>query len=351
MRILLHTRFHPNVGGIETVASLLAHEWQRSGHHVAVVSDVACSLEERREFPFPVRYGPGVSLWLRLMRETDVFVHMNVSLKALWPQFFTWRCFVAVHHGCYFVSRSKERDWKEKLKLRCAHNAKGNIAASTYIAREIGIACDVVPNPFDDMLFRNANPRGRERELAFVGRLVSDKGCDLLIQALDKLRDHGLKPHLTVIGDGPERTALEQVTTSLRLDKQIAFVGVQTQDKIARLLQQHEILVVPSLWEEPFGIVALEGAACGCVVLGSDGGGLPEAIGPAGTTFRRGDVSDLAAILIRLLRHPEEWRAYRAAAPAHLELHRPARVARRYLEVFERALKRSGKWNPERRKL
>jgi len=95
---------------------------------------------------------------------------------------------------------------------------------------------------------------------------------------------------------------------------------------------------VPSIWEESFGVVALEGAACGCVVLGSHGGGLPEAIGPCGITFRRGDVSDLASKLAYLLRHPEEWVCYRSAAPAHLELHHPARVARRYLEVFERAV-------------
>ena len=103
------------------------------------------------------------------------------------------------------------------------------------------------------------------------------------------------------------------------------------------MLRQHNIMVVPSIWEESFGVVALEGAACGCVVLGSDGGGLPEAIGPCGTTFRRGDVSDLGSKLAYLLRHPAEWDRYRAAAPAHLELHRPERVARRYLEVFEHA--------------
>jgi glycosyltransferase involved in cell wall biosynthesis len=97
-------------------------------------------------------------------------------------------------------------------------------------------------------------------------------------------------------------------------------------------------MVVPSIWEESFGVVALEGAACGCVVLGSDGGGLPEAIGPSGTTFRRGDVSDLATRLAHLLQHSDEWKIYRAAAPGHLERHQPAKVAAHYLEVMREAL-------------
>jgi glycogen synthase len=84
--------------------------------------------------------------------------------------------------------------------------------------------------------------------------------------------------------------------------------------------------------------VALEGAASGCVVLGSEGGGLPEAIGPTGLTFRRNDATDLAEKLTHLLQHPQEWPRYREAAPAHLDLHQPTGAARRYLEVFGRAV-------------
>jgi glycogen(starch) synthase len=346
MRILLHTRFYPNLGGIETVALLLAHEWYRTGVDVTVVSDVHAAPENNRNFPFPVYYRPTPLRWLRLMHWTDVFVHMNISLKALWPWLIVRRPFVSVNHAHYYSDRMGYRNWRECLKLRVMSWAT-NIAVSEAVAKKLPEQCFIIPNPFDASLFRIDNDVRRSTDLVFVGRLVSDKGCDLLIRALSQLAKRGLRPRLTIIGDGPERLTLEQLITSLNLRDQIAFAGVQPPKNVAKLLCEHNIMVVPSLWEEPFGVVALEGAACGCVVHGSDGGGLPEAIGPCGITFRRGDVADLTSKLSQLLQHPEVWDRYRTAASSHLELHHPARVARRYLEVFEHALNGSAIGNAQ----
>jgi len=265
---------------------------------------------------------------------------MNISLKALWPLFVVRRPFVAVNHAYYHSDRTGYRDWRERLKLRVLRLAT-NIAVSEAVAERLPQPCLIIPNPFEISLFRADGAMARHRDLVFLGRLVSDKGCDLLIRALGQLAERGLHPTLTVIGGGPERTALEQLTRSLSLQDQVTFAGAPPSEKVAEVLREHNIMVVPSIWEESFGVVALEGAACGCVVLGSDGGGLPEAIGPCGITFRRGDVSDLAAKLAYLLCHSEEWDRYRKAAPSHLELHQPARVAWRYLEVFQNALNRS----------
>lgn len=345
MRILLYTRFHPNVGGIETVAWLLAHEWQRLGEPVTVVSDVACPLAQRREFSFPVHHRPSIKCWLGLMRQADVFVHMNISLRALWPLALVRRPFVAVHHGFYVVDRTGRQDWRERLKLKLMAGAK-NIAVSEAVARRLPVPSAVIPNPYDDTLFRcddeeKAKGEGqsskRDCALVFVGRLVSDKGTEILLMALGSLHEQGLYPALTIIGDGPERAALEQLAKDLKIEDQVLFVGAQPQQKVAEMLRCHEIMVVPSLWEEPFGVVVLEGAACGCVVLGSDGGGLPEAIGPTGITFKRGDLGDLVLKLAHLLQYPGEWIRHRAAAPAHLAKHQPREVAARYLEVLRKA--------------
>ena len=91
-------------------------------------------------------------------------------------------------------------------------------------------------------------------------------------------------------------------------------------------------------WQEPFGIVALEAIGCGCVVVGSAGGGLPEAIGPCGVTFPNHDAAALARRLAELLESGEKIAALRAAAPAHLDRHRRSVVAARYLQVFAQAL-------------
>lgn len=337
MKILLHSRFYPNIGGIETVAELLTREWHRAGAEVIVISDLACGPAQRRAFGFPIYYRPGPILRLRLLRWADVFVHMNLSLRALWPWFFCPRPLIAVNHAYYHSDRSGRRDWRERLKLRALSWAT-NIAVSAAVADRLPQPCAMIPNPVDVSLFQTASAAPRSRELVFLGRLVSDKGCDLLLHALSRLRRHGLRPKLTIIGGGPERATLEQLTTALNLQAQVDFAGAPSTPQLASLLCQHEIMVIPSLWEESFGVVALEGAACGCVVIGSDGGGLPDAIGPAGITFRRGDLADLTAQLAHLLSHREAWPGYRQAATAHIAAHRPASIAQRYLEIFARVL-------------
>ena len=94
------------------------------------------------------------------------------------------------------------------------------------------------------------------------------------------------------------------------------------------------MLAVPSRWREPFGIVALEGIACGCVVVASEGGGLAEAVGPCGLTFANGDTAALAAQLGRVLGDDRLRRKLADQAPGQLAPHRPAVVAARYRELL-----------------
>jgi glycosyltransferase involved in cell wall biosynthesis len=164
-----------------------------------------------------------------------------------------------------------------------------------------------------------------------VGRLVSDKGADLLLQALHLLKPDQLYPSLTIVGDGPERPRLEELCTRLRLGKQVHFAGEQVGPALVQLLNQHRLLIVPSRWQEPFGLVALEGIACGCVVIGSSGGGLSEAIGPCGLTFPNNQVVGLVSILRDLLRNPAKLERYRSQAALHLQSHSRRIVAQRYL--------------------
>ena len=178
----------------------------------------------------------------------------------------------------------------------------------------------------------------RDTELAFVGRLVSDKGVDCLIRALASLKNKGIRPKLSIIGDGPERPGLEKLCSEFELFDQVRFLGARSQSEIGSLLQRHQILVVPSLWAEPFGLVVLEGLACGCMVIGSDRGGLPEAIGPCGLTFPNGDVNALAEKIEMALADRSVASQLLEGAESHLAKHRPASIAGRYLEIMRRVL-------------
>jgi glycosyltransferase involved in cell wall biosynthesis len=145
----------------------------------------------------------------------------------------------------------------------------------------------------------------------------------------------GLRPTLTVIGEGPEEQRCRAAAAAAGVAGQIEWGGARIGEDLAAALNAHRVMVVPSLWREPFGIVALEALACGCAVVGSSGGGLPEAIGPGGRTFPNGDARALAASLRATLADLPAS----AAVSEHLRRHTRRAIAERYLAVLEEAVR------------
>src|SRR6185295_6892236 len=229
--------------------------------------------------------------------------------------------------------------WQDRLKRWLLRYAAASIAVSQAMADDLlPVRSIVIGNPYRDDVFRLHPEIPRTKDLVAVGRLVSDKGFSLLLDALKILeREMGLTPRLTLIGEGPERPRLAAQAEALGIAERIAFTGAISHEEIALRLAEHRILVAPSLYQEPFGLVALEGIACGCVVIGSSGGGLPEAIGRCGKTFPNGDAHALAEAIAELLRQPETCALLLEGAAEHLAEHTVRRVAERYLAVLERA--------------
>ena len=334
-KILIYSpAFYPLIGGLEAMVDILADQFAQQGHEVKLISQTPD--EDSTQFSFEVIRQPSLIKFLRLVHWSDIFLQANISLKGIWPLLFIRRPLVVTHQGWY--SRSDgSLSWRDRLKYLTTRFAT-NIAASSAVAEHIPAPSTVIPNSYRDDIFDANHHRSRDRELIFVGRLVSDKGADLLLDALANLKTDGLTPKLTIIGSGPEEHNLRKQAKVLNIVDQTAFVGVKREHELAQSLNSHKILVVPSRWEEPFGIVALEGIGCGCVVIGSHGGGLKDAIGPCGVTFANGDVEALTQALADLLTNSEQLSNYRQQAAVHLLRHQPTEVAKTYLRVFERAI-------------
>ncbi|HEY9647164.1 MAG TPA: glycosyltransferase family 4 protein [Chroococcidiopsis sp.] len=335
MKILIYSPlFYPSVGGLETVVAILAQEFVAQGHTVKLVCHTPAA--EDSGFPFVVIRQPSAPVLLQLLRWCDLYFQPNISLKGLWPLLICPRPWV-VSHNNWYCRVDGRLAWQDRLKQRLLTFAT-NISVSQAVAAHIAQPSTVIPNPYRDGVFYPRQGVVRDRPLIFVGRLVSDKGVDLLLAALAQLRSQGLTPMLTVVGGGPEEAALKAQAQQLGISDQVDFVGVKVGEELAQLLSAHQILVVPSRWQEPFGIVALEGIACGCVVVGSEGGGLPEAIGPCGVTFANGDVVALTQALANLLTCPDRVAHYQNNAVSHCDRHRAAAVAVAYLRIFEGAI-------------
>lgn len=336
MKILIYSPlFYPSIGGLETIISTLAHEFVSQGHEVKLISYTPAT--DSKSFIFEVIRLPSLKQVFQLIHWCDVYFQGCVSLKGVWPLIFVSKTLIITHQTWYRRINSS-LGWQDYLKKFVTRFAT-NISVSHALAKTIPAPSTIIPNSYREDIFYEIPEIPRTQELVFLGRLVSDKGANLLLDALAELKSLGMTPKLTIIGSGPEEDRLYQQAKNLNIIEQVNFAGVKTEHELAKILNAHQIMVVPSLWDEPFGIVALEGIACGCVVVGSEGGGLKDAIGPCGVTFANGDVGALTQTLFNLLQNPEQLVAYRSNAPLHLLRHRKSAVAQAYLEVIEAAIK------------
>ncbi len=321
MRVLMHSiSFHPNIGGLERVMQGLADEWAAAGHEIIVYTQTPNKGMKGLHYEVIRKYNFW-QLW-QAMRAADIIVEANVSLySALLAACFKKKWFV-IHHLPY----QHADNWKQRLKNQFTRIAQ-NISVSHYVAGTLKGSSIVIHN-FVDREFRITNQAERPLDFCFLGRLVSDKGADLLIQAFAQLYQENQQLSLTIIGEGPDFFYLERLVDELDVRESVRFTGPLTGDALVTILNQHKVLVAPSRWKEPFGLIALEGLACGCKVVCANEGGLAEATGNFGFLFERNNVTALAKAMEAALEAPQQ------DASAHVQQFNKVKVAEAYLNHF-----------------
>lgn len=180
-----------------------------------------------------------------------------------------------------------------------------------------------------------AKGRGR-RGILFVGRLTREKGVRELIEAFASLagqRGAGL----TIVGDGPDRAQLEHLARSLNLN--VTFTGSMASRHVATLYDQAAVVAMPSVYDEPLGLVALEAMAHGAILVATRTGGLAETVrdGENAIATPPGDIAGLREALLRalLIAGRPEGEALRNRGRTTAMEHEIHRVVRRSLAVFD----------------
>lgn len=171
----------------------------------------------------------------------------------------------------------------------------------------------------------------------FAGRLESYKGVHVLLEAMKYLPKHA---RVVIAGVGPEERALKAMVHG---DPRVEFLGFVPGDALWKLMGEARMLVVPSIWAEPYGLVALEAMCQGTPIIVAKSGGLPEIVGNSegGIVVPPADPRALARAIARLLEDDVlENRMGEAAYARAREIGDPAAHLKRIFEVYAQAIEK-----------
>jgi glycogen(starch) synthase len=330
--------FHPSIGGVEATSRFLVEHLVRRGLDITVVTQSQAIPGSEEDYGYPVIRRPNRGELLRLVCQSDLIFQNNISLNYLWPLLIAPRPLIIVNHTPVDATIEKSA-LKRQLKFFVMRFAS-TVSVSQFLADMFPVPSRVIYNALRGDIFHLDRSVERNEELLFVGRLVDAKGVDTLLYALHRLGFKGIHPKLTIAGGGGEEQKLKALTSKLELDGQVGFIGPQQPTEIARLMNQHQILVVPSRRKpaEALGIVAMEGIACGAVPVVAAQGGLPEAIGPCGLTFECENPQALADTLECVLGDAELRGNLRRSAAGFLRAFDEETIVSQYLEVLAKAM-------------
>ena len=199
--------------------------------------------------------------------------------------------------------------WGERWVLQHSDYALAGTDAAAAVLRAKGYRGSVATIPqfgSSATLFRPADSRrDRAFTIGFIGRIVPEKGVNILLQAVAELAGEW---RLRLVGGGPALAAMATLAERLGIADRVAFVGQLPSDQLPAEYHKIDVLVLPSLtrpnWKEQFGRVLVEAMASGVPVVGSDSGAIPDVIGGGGRVVPEGDVAALSAVLRELREEP-----------------------------------------------
>ena len=350
----------PLVGGIQSITADLAEglcEWS-SAHNgdrinVTLVTETSSDGMDDSRLPFRVIRRPSLLELIGQIRSADVVHIANPPLLPLALAFFCRKPVVVEHHGyqsicpngvllygpdtsmcpghfmarhygkcvqCNSVKMGLASTWRNVIftfprRWLCKH-VSVNVAVSDHVARRLLLprTRTIVHGLKVTRLEAESSSNGAPIRIGYVGRLVTEKGIPILLEAAKMLNDEGFSFRLALIGDGAERKNLESEARRLGLQERITFTGYLSGAAFEEAVRALNIVVMPSQWEETAGLAVMEKMMTGGLVIVADVGGLSEVVGSAGLKFTPGDVRTLYSQLRIVIEKPSIIAAIGATA-------------------------------------
>lgn len=241
------------------------------------------TIERHRELlsPFGNSIAPGIGSMVHERGDQFDVIHAHSHLffstnlvAAL--QNLTDTPLVITNHGV----RSQEAPaWLQRIYLptvaRITLNAADRVLCYTDTdrrrVRELGVdaAIAVINNGVDCSRFRPNQVHADSAQILYVGRLIDDKGIDVLIRAVSKLRSALPEVTLVIVGEGPKREQFEALAAKKGVADRVTFTGTVSNERLPKLYNESAVFALPSL-NEGFPRTVIEAMACGTPVVATD---------------------------------------------------------------------------------
>ncbi len=359
MRIIFTSNLYlPIMGGSVVVLDRLSRELARQGHQVVILTKTAGSglasyqeWEARRDdLPagsVTVCRFSGFKDSVKVLRTADRVVMIEMSINWLAAIAAAFKRPLVTHHTHFMPLDGVMRPYRIVQYL--AGLLIPAVACSRMIARQWGPHVGVLPNPYDADVFHATNTE-RDIDFIFAGRFGPEKGVSLFVEALSRITrdfvsEHQRLPRIAIAGKGEEESGIRLKITQYGLDGSLVHLGPVEPAALAALYNRSRFVVIPSVWQEPFGLIGIEALACGCEVLCSDQPGLREATGGIASYFKTGDVGEIARTMLRTASQPPPPRDS-ACRTAHLARHQAKTSAECLLELGTRWDNKIGETRP-----
>jgi glycogen(starch) synthase len=286
--ILSSYTFLPDIGGVATNTLTIANAFISQGYDVTVVT--LTSEYWAANSNITVIRNPSLPQLLKLYWQADWILFSNLSAQLCWAAVFMNKKFGLHHHSSSAFNRPKtigvvsniKRFIENKIISKSIHFVNSEFTKQdggnffeklpTYITYPI-VEYTKVPEHI-------IGGYPAKKNAIFVGRIEIEKGVSYLLEHIDIIKQSLNIDELTLVGSGSLLNSLQKQKL-----KGVKFTGAVDLATVHKLMAEAAYVFVPSIWQEPFGMVALEGLAAGAVVISSDRGGLPEAVGDTGVLF------------------------------------------------------------------
>jgi L-malate glycosyltransferase len=350
---IIHTVSSLNIGGMEQVVLRLAMAQQAAGHRVGIMAVrggllelevMKCGLQMSVLGSSRLMRGLRAVRYFHSVRPDVIHVHNPTSLHyAVLSRLIARPALVLTVHGETHFRRGTVLEWRLVQAVAVVSHAALRTLRLPCDPRK----CSVIHNgiaPAHDSTEMRESARaelgvGDKVVGAIVARLSGRKGHATLLKSVSLLRNAGNTPLTLIVGDGPERGALEQQARQLGLDGgHVRFLGARSD--VDRILCASDFFVLPSD-TEGLPLSVLEAMAHGLPIVASRVGGIPEIIETSeqGLLVPPGDPAALADAIRRVVEDPALRRSLSAAARTRVNTaFSMANTLENYDRLYRRAL-------------